>query len=714
MTIAPLPDWRNFLTIFKASSVDKNSLIKPWVKDGETAGWLTRSTWSLALIVFWKTRELSSVKPLIVWIPDFFCNEPLLLLRLSGVRLFFYPVTAQFEPEYNFCRLAARQNPPNIFLLVHYFGKPATGVLAKEFCQVNRCWLVEDAAHVLRPVPGIGEFGDFILYSPHKLLALFEGALLIVRKKGPSRFSDDFVNSLDDPGSWHETLYQEFNTKIGIARSYVPIVIWTLKRLLQKCNINRTVFQTFSHTNYQNEVATVIDPKMSNLSSRLLKMEINKLGTISSARRKHYLLWKYIFDKEDALGVDKIFELEADNSNWSPYHVVLKCERNIEKIFNSLQTQNLLPTTWPDLAPEVTENPEHHGVALALRYSRMYLPVHQSLREAHFFKILKKYNRLIQLKPNDSLISTNDTPRWRWHKFLKVVGKSNLLQSWTYGEAKMRTEGWEVQRLVFSKSDEPIALVQILEKRIAGLLKVHRINRGPLFFPNANFEDKMAVLSKLLKLGNIFQGAILLIAPELDFSGANSAILISNKVRGYNPSYLTSAWLDLNLDEQTLRANLNGKWRNALVAAEKNIAEVEIGSGPDLMNWMTERYKENMLIKGFEGISLPVLKELYANFSTDSPLIICRVRIDNEYIAGICIACHGSAATYLIGWSGLVGRELKANYLLLWSTFQYLRMNGFRWFDLGGIDKEGTMGVAEFKLGISGESYSLISEGWKL
>ncbi len=714
MTIAPLPDWRNFLAIFKASSVDKNSLLKPWVKDGETAGWLTRSAWSLALIAYWKTRELSGEKPLVVWIPDFFCNEPLFLLRLSGVRLFFYPVTAQFEPDYNFCRLAARQNPPNIFLLVHYFGKPATGVLAKEFCQVNGCWLVEDAAHVLRPVPGIGEFGDFILYSPHKLLALFDGALLIVRKKGPSKFSDHFVNSLDDPGSWHEILYQEFNTKIGIVRSYAPIVIWTLKRLLQKCNFSRTFFQSFRHSSDQKEVTNIIHPKMSNLSSRLLKMEINKLATISSFRKKHYLLWKHIFDKEDGLEVDKIFELEADNSNWSPYHVVIKCERNAEEFFNYLQTQNLFPTSWPDLAPEVVENPELYGAALALRYSRIYLPVHQSLREVHFFKILKKYNRLVKIKPSNFLVSSNDTPRWRWYKFLKVIGKSNLLQSWTYGEAKMRTEGWAVQRLVFSRSDVPVALVQILEKRIAGLLRVHRINRGPLFFPNASSEDKMAVLSELLKLGNIFQGAILLIAPELDFSGANLAILISNKVRGYNPRNLTSAWLDLNLDEQTLRTNLNGKWRNALVAAEKYSAEVEIGSGPELMNWMTERYKENMLIKGFEGIPLPALKELYENFSSDCPLLICRVRKDNEYIAGICIACHGSAATYLIGWSGLVGRELKANYLLLWNAFQHLRMNGFRWFDLGGIDKEGTTGVAEFKLGISGEPYSLISEGWKI
>jgi lipid II:glycine glycyltransferase (peptidoglycan interpeptide bridge formation enzyme) len=278
----------------------------------------------------------------------------------------------------------------------------------------------------------------------------------------------------------------------------------------------------------------------------------------------------------------------------------------------------------------------------------------------------------------------------------------------------MRTEGWVVQRLVFSKSDLPVAIVQILEKRIAGLFKVYRINRGPLFFPNVSFEDKMSVLCNLFKLGDIFHGSILFIAPELDFSGVNSAFLISNKVRSYNPRNWTSAWLDLNLDEQSLRSNLNGKWRNALVAAEKNIIEVEFGSSPELMDWMTDKYKENMLRKGFEGIPLHTLKELYENSYSNCPLIICRVRKDDEYIAGICIACHGSSATYLIGWSGLLGRELKANYFLLWNTFQFLRLKGFRWFDLGGIDNEGNIGVAEFKLGINGEPYSLIGEGWKM
>ena len=43
--------------------------------------------------------------------------------------------------------------------------------------------MVEDAAHVLIPDMDIGSYGEFTFYSPHKLLAIPDGSVLIQRSK---------------------------------------------------------------------------------------------------------------------------------------------------------------------------------------------------------------------------------------------------------------------------------------------------------------------------------------------------------------------------------------------------------------------------------------------------------------------------------------------------------------------------------------------------
>ena len=714
MTIAPLPSWCNFLKIFNRGSIDRESLLKPWLKDGEIGGWLSRSAWSLALIALWRSRQIEESRPLVIWVPDFFCNEPLKLLRLIGARLYFYPVTDLFEPNYSVCRTETATNPPDIFILVHYFGKPAIGGTAKEFCALNKCWLIEDAAHVLRPVSGIGEYGDFVLYSPHKLLPIFDGAALVVRKRGPSKLDPDYIAELGSNNSWLTELNKVFMDKISIRQSSILSVIWLLKRFLQKIGVNRVGIQDFKQSTRLSLQHSIIDPQMTGLSSTLLKVEIRKLAITSAYRKRHQQIWKQIFDDYDSVKVDEVFENEArDVNKWVPYNAVIKGSGGMDEHFDIFRKKSTCVTTWPDLAPEVIADQESHSTAIFLRHSRVYFPVHQSVRGGDFRRILKGFNSLI-LCGYGSLSIVPDVTRETWNEFLKNIGQSNLMQSWAYGEAKLKTEGWDVIRLVFKRSEVPLAIVQVLEKRIAGLLKVRRINRGPLFFPETSASDEMEVLGELIRFGNVFQGKILTFAPELALTGANLLLMTSNRIYNCNPRGWRSVWMNLRPELDELRSYLSGKWRNKLVVAEKNNMKVEIGSGPDLVDWVIERYKENMRLKEFEGIRLPVLEELYRNSMPDSPLIVCRASLNEQYISGLCIACHGTAATYLLGWTGIEGRELKATHFLLWSVIKYLRENGIIWFDLGGVDEESTPGITEFKYGMGGTAYELVGEGWKL
>jgi len=121
-----------------------------------------------------------------------------------------------------------------------------------------------------------------------------------------------------------------------------------------------------------------------------------------------------------------------------------------------------------------------------------------------------------------------------------------------------------------------------------------------------------------------------------------------------------------------------------------------------------------MQMRDAAGIPVTLYKSLWHNLKNENqPVLVFRAFADDEAVAGICVVPHGSAATYLLGWNGKHGRKLKANQFLLWNAITFLQQEGFRWFDLGGINEEKTPGIASFKLGVNGVRYALVGELWK-
>src|SRR4051812_49583166 len=75
--------------------------------------------------------------------------------------------------------------------------------------------------------------------------------------------------------------------------------------------------------------------------------------------------------------------------------------------------------------------------------------------------------------------------RSEWDALFQRAEQPHLTQAWLYGEAKRASAGWGVTRLVFERAGKPLAICQVLEKRVLRLPLLHPINRGPLFLGGA-------------------------------------------------------------------------------------------------------------------------------------------------------------------------------------------------------------------------------------
>jgi hypothetical protein len=369
LTLAPLPAWGDLFAALRNPPLSDDALAAPWRRSGEQAFWFSRSAWSLAIVARWRQRTAQR-QVVTVWIPDFFCNASLAPLRGMGARLVFYPVTDQMAPDLDACKDLAGEQSPDVFVLVHYFGQPVPMASVTAFCIEQNAWLVEDAAHVLRPIPGVGEAGDCVLYSPHKHLPIPDGAVLVVRPEGPGR--------LTAQGPVSNALREICDTALNSPGfSNQPAALWLVKRVLQRMGIRSRYSVVAFRAEAEPAVPEIVHPRMSTFARRLLSRLKDNLDAVARVREQRARDWGNVLSWANS-AMPAVSRLPAAAT---PYlsGVAFAQAADAEEVFHRWQRAKVPATTWPDLPPEVVGQPDRHPWALHLRHTRLYLPLHQTI-----------------------------------------------------------------------------------------------------------------------------------------------------------------------------------------------------------------------------------------------------------------------------------------------------------------------------------------------
>lgn len=297
-----------------------------------------------------------------------------------------------------------------------------------------------------------------------------------------------------------------------------------------------------------------------------------------------------------------------------------------------------------------------------------------------------------------------------WAGMLELFDDANLYQTWPYGEVRWGRKN--LSHLVLKRGGEVLGMAQLRIVRPTPFnFGMAYLRWGPLCERRGKPIDPevAARMGRALRDEYNRKRKLFLYVLPIAFTGSPRAALFESAFSGFKAEDLTSATadrtfvLDLVPPLEELRRNLDGKWRNMLVQAEKRGMKVVSGNGIDVYRTFCRMYDEMKQRKAFETT---VDVEEFGRIQQDLPeshrmrILICEEK--GIPVAGLVASAMGDSAIYLLGATSDNGLNSKGAYLLQWNLIQWLKKDGIRWYDLGGIDPERNRGVYRFKRGMSG------------
>jgi len=373
ITGAPLPEFSDLAKSLLGRATDITGLAAPWASGDQTAYWLSRSAHSLAAIARWKARELDKDNA-VVWVPDYFCNGSLGALRELGAEIVFYPIAETLDPDWQGCRELAENNVPDLFLLVHYFGRSGDASGAQAFSDIFGADLIEDAAHSLIAGPGVGGIGRFSIYSPYKTLGLPDGAIVLTRGLG------------EDQQAAFKTVMD------GLPMGNPAQMRWVIKRLIQIFAPQALLPapHTWGPAEFFDDpvgLSNIGKADMSDLSARLLGLVVPRINEIARQRCQNAERLR------DALVSLEDWTPVVDGSDGvAPYRLVMRCSSpELAAVrYAVLRGKGVPAESWPDMPPEVMADQNRYAEAIQHRRTLMCFSVHQGLDIGKIVGILSR------------------------------------------------------------------------------------------------------------------------------------------------------------------------------------------------------------------------------------------------------------------------------------------------------------------------------------
>ncbi len=311
--------------------------------------------------------------------------------------------------------------------------------------------------------------------------------------------------------------------------------------------------------------------------------------------------------------------------------------------------------------------------------------------------------------------------RDEWSRMLDLFDDANLYQTWSYGGVRWGEKN--LSHLVLRRDGEVQGLAQV---RVICPTRfkfgIAYLRWGPLFERRGKPLDSEIAQYMARSLEEEYAGKrklFLRIVPNA-FGGTPRAAAFESAFGKFTPEPLVADntyktfIMDLSPSLEDLRKKLDKKWRNRLSSSEKNNLKVVQGKGgdggSDLYRTFCLIYSQMRKRKTFETtVDVEEFGRIQQDLATSQRMRVLICEDKGVAVAGLVASAMGDSAIYLLGATSEEGLRSNGAYLLQWTLIKWLKENGFKWYDLGGIDPERNPGVYHFKKGFSGIDVTQIS-----
>ena len=416
----------------------------------------------------------------------------------------------------------------------------------------------------------------------------------------------------------------------------------------------------------------------------MLRYDLDKISSLRIRNQK-----MFIEILENKVKVHKKFNSKQSYFNHSTYllPIILKSDGEAFELIN----KGIPIIRWPLYPKESLNNSK--------KFENIYfILLNHTVSNKYFKDIFDHQSDLKKIKILKS------TPQ-ECISFKKLdYSNINLTQSPYYGFSKAAVENKKIDLYTIMIDDRKVGVFQILKKKYFNFITLLRINRGPILINEIKLNERIDIILKILKFGNIFKLRVLSITPDTSFFSIESLFLKGVRSRRLKFSNWKSSVIDLNKSLDELMFDLKPKWRNSLKKAQKQNLIISRSSNMNDIEILLQYYLQDVKKKKFKGINPELIKKMAQLQSDSEELYVFNAKKDNLDVGSILISRQFKNLIYLIGWSSEDGRKLNVNYVLLWEAITYFKSKEYKLFDLGGLIGNNHP-IDFFKLGMNGDYY---------
>jgi len=322
------------------------------------------------------------------------------------------------------------------------------------------------------------------------------------------------------------------------------------------------------------------------------------------------------------------------------------------------------------------------------------------------------------LMSNKYTAEIDNITREEWAQVLLKFDDANIFQTWEWGENNCGEN--KLAHIILKKSNEIVAASQVWYVKFPVIrCGFAHVSWGPMWRlcgKDLDFDNLRNMIKALYEEFVIRRGVVLRIRSfEIDNTGVGNKvkqIFENENLKKTNEAPYRTVILNLSPDMDELRSNLRKSWRRQLNKAEKEDIKLIEGTDEDMLNSLSEIYKDMVTRKRFHSYieNMERLKKIQKELPQNLKMRIFLCQYKGEFVSGQLVTTLGNTAMSIIAATSNKDIELKlrSTYFSDWQVIKWMKEEGFKYFGFRGYDPVKYPGPSYYKAGIGGNIVSFL------